>query len=242
MLWNLTFDNPVFGAIEETYYPVLIEGYAPAVLLIFLSILIGLIGSAIGVCFIGVTVIVIEARKRLMRSLVLFRNPYLFSLSIVLLTAVLCFPELVGDYMALPLRRAFSDLITQDSMQHSENARDWLNVSVYLSVLLYGLSRFWFTPFSITMPIPCGLFFPCLVLGAAFGRFFGEALKDIFPLPWEDENQFPGMMAIIGSAAVATSVTQTLSVAVIMVELTGQMVLFIPITVGSDVFTLEVRI
>jgi chloride channel 2 len=31
------------------------------------------------------------------------------------------------------------------------------------------------------MPIPCGMFMPLFVVGAAFGRLIGEIISSIFP-------------------------------------------------------------
>ena len=46
--------------------------------------------------------------------------------------------------------------------------------------------------------VPSGLFVPCILTGAAWGRMFGVALTTIFPKgTWGD----PGTYALIGAAA-----------------------------------------
>jgi len=47
----------------------------------------------------------------------------------------------------------------------------------------------------------------------------------------EPTGELPGIMAVVGAAAVGAGVTQTFSVAVLMFELTGQIVLLVPVTI-----------
>lgn len=70
---------------------------------------------------------------------------------------------------------------------------------------------------AVTCPIPAGVFTPIFTLGASFGRLFGFILFCIFDF----DRSYIGMYAIIGAAGVASSVTRTISVCVIVFELTG---------------------
>lgn len=60
-----------------------------------------------------------------------------------------------------------------------------------------------------------------------YGRIFGEILKIMFPnFPIE-----PGAYAVIGAASIASSVTHTISTAVIAIELTKEINLLLPVLI-----------
>jgi chloride channel 2 len=95
---------------------------------------------------------------------------------------------------------------------------------------LYTTVKFVAIVFSVTQPLPVGLFSPVFLLGGAFGRLFGEvahylaAEYDLFDLnfqPWE--------FALIGAAAFSGGVTRTVSTAAIVYELSGESHLRIPL-------------
>lgn len=84
-----------------------------------------------------------------------------------------------------------------------------------------------------TMPIPCGMFMPQFVVGAAFGRLIGEIISTIFPngIPGSDQPIFPGVYAVVGAAALTGAITHSVSVAMICCEITGQLIYIIPLMV-----------
>ena len=65
---------------------------------------------------------------------------------------------------------------------------------------------------------PAGLFVPILVAGAAFGRCFAE-LADLSGVV----SPSYGSYAVIGAAGLAAGVTQSVSVTVILMEMTADM-------------------
>ena len=77
---------------------------------------------------------------------------------------------------------------------------------------------------AISSPIPAGIFTPTFVLGAGFGRLYGYVLRCIIG-PSINEAAY----AIIGAACVTSSVTRTVSVAMIVFELNGQLSYMIPV-------------
>ncbi|KAL7080389.1 hypothetical protein ACQ4LE_000873 [Meloidogyne hapla] len=86
-----------------------------------------------------------------------------------------------------------------------------------------------------TLPIPAGIFGPSFVLGAAIGRFIGEIMASLYPSGLRGPNDlqiFPGVYAIVGSAALTGGVTHTVSVAVIVFELTGQLLHILPVMIA----------
>lgn len=88
-----------------------------------------------------------------------------------------------------------------------------------------------------TFPVPCGAFVPSLKIGGAFGRFFGEILHQIFPhgLIYDGIASaiVPGGYAIVGAAAFSAALTRSIAVAVIVLEVTGQLTHLIPILLAT---------
>lgn len=84
-----------------------------------------------------------------------------------------------------------------------------------------------------TFPVPCGAFVPSLKIGAGFGRLFGEVLYQIFPngIVYDGVANaiIPGGYALVGAAAFSAALTRSIAVAVIVLEVTGQLTHLIPI-------------
>lgn len=62
---------------------------------------------------------------------------------------------------------------------------------------------------------------PTFVVGAAFGRLFGEIVSTLFPdglSGGTDHPIFPGIYAVVGAAALTGAITKSVSVAVICCE------------------------
>jgi chloride channel 2 len=102
--------------------------------------------------------------------------------------------------------------------------------SVFLNLLLFLVYKIVFTAVSITLPIPCGVFGPVFVIGAALGRFTGETFGMIFPALAAKHTA--GAFAVVGAAAVSGAVTRTISTAVIVFELTTQLSHILPVLVA----------
>ncbi|KAJ3338588.1 glycerol ethanol, ferric requiring protein [Gonapodya sp. JEL0774] len=103
--------------------------------------------------------------------------------------------------------------------------------------------------------IPGGVYVPCLAVGACFGRMVGIAVEGL--RGWTSESAFwagcgegvcvtPGTYALLGAMAfLGGSSRLTLSLTVIMFELTGQLSLIVPtmvvLTVAKSVATLTLN-
>lgn len=98
-----------------------------------------------------------------------------------------------------------------------------------------------FTSISLGLPIPCGLFTPVFIMGAAFGRFVGEVARYIVTDVWQGPAIIAGGYAVVGAAGLSAGVTRTLSTAVIVFELTGQLQYFMPVLVRATRSPEEVR-
>ena len=93
----------------------------------------------------------------------------------------------------------------------------WVNLPAFF------IMKFILTGISITLPISCGLYTPIFALGAVLGRFIGELICLASP------GTSPAGFAIVGAAAMASGATHTVSTAVIILELTGQMNHMLPV-------------
>jgi len=100
-----------------------------------------------------------------------------------------------------------------------------------------------------TMPIPAGVFIASMAIGAGFGRLFGEAIYAWFPDGLHGDTARlinPGVYAVVGASYCATAyrnprtgaasftgaVTHTISVSVIILELTGSVSFILPIMIS----------
>jgi len=91
--------------------------------------------------------------------------------------------------------------------------------------------KFFFCLVSITLPIPCGMYMPMFACGGVLGRFVGE-FAHIF-----DPSVVPGGYALVGAAAMAGGVTRTISSAVIVFEVTGELRHILPVLLAVLVST-----
>lgn len=118
---------------------------------------------------------------------------------------------------------------------------------VYKSLFFLTLAlifKFAITIFTFGMAIPTGLFIPSMAMGAITGRIIGVLMEQIafnYPDLWIFQNacstgencMTPGLYAMVGAAAVLAGVTRmTVSLVVIMFELTGNADFIVPVMVA----------
>jgi chloride channel 2 len=78
-----------------------------------------------------------------------------------------------------------------------------------------------------TLPVPTGALIPAFKIGAGLGRICGEAMH-----VWFGDKIIPGGYATVGAAAFTGAVTHTLSISVIVFEMTGQITHCIPMLIS----------
>jgi chloride channel 2 len=113
-------------------------------------------------------------------------------------------------------------------------AARWSNPSLRINLAIYTVCKFVFTSVAVGCPISCGVFTPVFLIGAALGRLYGELLNDFTPV---DMMITAGGYAVVGAAAMAAGVTRTVSTAVIVFELTGQLNHMLPVLVAVLIAT-----
>ncbi|ETV85499.1 hypothetical protein, variant [Aphanomyces astaci] len=74
------------------------------------------------------------------------------------------------------------------------------------------------------LPLSCGIFTPLFTFGAVVGRLYGEVLRVLVYT-----GVSPAAYAVVGAACFASAATHTVSTAVIVFELTGQLSHMLPV-------------
>jgi H+/Cl- antiporter ClcA len=93
--------------------------------------------------------------------------------------------------------------------------------------LIFFAIWYLFTIYTSGTAVPSGIFMPCILVGCAYGRVYGIILEHWFP---DNPNIHGQSYSIIGAAAMLSGSTRlTYSLAVIMLETTQNVNLFLPI-------------
>lgn len=106
-----------------------------------------------------------------------------------------------------------------------------LEESSYDVAMLAGFAPIYFllATWTYGLFVPSGLFVPCILTGAAWGRLWGVALRKLFP---KGNWGHTGSYALIGAAATLGGVVRmTISLTVILMEATGNISFGIPIMI-----------
>ncbi|XP_018904088.2 chloride channel protein 2 isoform X2 [Bemisia tabaci] len=180
-------------------------------------------------------------------SAFLQRNRFLYPGFVVLAATSVSFPLGLGKYMA-------GDLNTHDqvsglfsnftwtkgefTVQEAQILQHWTtdNTDVFVSLAGFMLYTYVFSIIGSTIPVPSGSFIPVFKIGAAFGRIVGEMIHIWFPYGVRHGNFIapiiPGGYATVGAAAFSGAVTHTISVSVIVFEMTGQITHIVPVMIA----------
>ncbi|XGW09596.1 hypothetical protein V3C99_011685 [Haemonchus contortus] len=119
--------------------------------------------------------------------------------------------------------------------------------SAFWQLIMALIFKFIFTIFTFGIKVPCGLFVPSIAMGAIAGRLVGMSMEGIFQSfqtqgghssYWScqigKDCVMPGLYAMVGAAAVLGGVTRmTVSLVVIMFELTGSLEFIVPTMVAT---------
>ncbi|KAJ8378093.1 hypothetical protein AAFF_G00248070 [Aldrovandia affinis] len=190
---------------------------------------------------------------------VLMRNRLVYPALVTLLVSTLTFP-LGSDSSWLGRRNGnlsssdrVSDLTQHESLVALLDNRTWTkhgvadefyyigpvkvwkhpHVNVFITLIFFIIMKFWMSALATTMPVPCGAFMPVFLIGAAFGRLVGEIMATWFPDSIHpDGSIYPIVPIRGGAAALSGAVTHTVSTAVIVFELTGQISHILPVMIA----------
>ncbi|XP_059543194.1 chloride channel protein 2 isoform X1 [Myotis daubentonii] len=188
-------------------------------------------------------------RKQKTINRFLMKKRLLFPALVTLLISTLTFPPGLGQFMAGQLSQK-ETLVTLfdnrtwvrqglvEELEPPGTSQAWSppRANVFLTLVIFILMKFWMSALATTIPVPCGAFMPVFVIGAAFGRLVGESMAAWFPDGIHTDSStyriVPGGYAVVGAAALAGAVTHTVSTAVIVFELTGQIAHILPVMIA----------
>lgn len=180
---------------------------------------LGLICGLIGALFVHLTYGFICIRKHALVRWTTHRYRY------TLLVAGLC---ALCTYQAGYLQLSDKDVLRSMFRDIEDKERDqpWEEPSTGFNLLIFTLCKLLMTALSYSTPVPCGIFIPTFTAGATLGRLYGYILGKV------GSTAHIGVYAVVGAAALTSSVTHTLSVAVIVFELTGDMHYMLPMLIA----------
>ncbi|XP_043860434.1 chloride channel protein 2 isoform X4 [Dromiciops gliroides] len=188
-------------------------------------------------------------RKQKTINRFLMKKRLLFPALVTLLISTLTFPPGFGQFMAGQLSQK-ETLVTlfdnrtwvrqgiMEDLEMPSTSQAWSppRANVFLTLVIFILMKFWMSALATTIPVPCGAFMPVFVIGAAFGRLVGESMAAWFPDGIHTDSStyriVPGGYAVVGAAALSGAVTHTVSTAVIVFELTGQIAHILPVMIA----------
>ncbi|KAK1931251.1 Chloride channel protein F [Phytophthora citrophthora] len=159
-------------------------------------------------------------------------SPFIYAAMVAFLFSLVEYP--VGSFMQLTQRQTIDDMFSTKTLTSDEVATathlsvdfgsSWTSPSLILNLFAYVIVRFWALAISATVFVPSGIVTPVFAIGAALGRLFGEVVVILS----EGELSIGGY-AVVGAASFTAGVTGTISIAVIVFELTGQLSYMIPV-------------
>nr|XP_034989355.1 chloride channel protein 2 isoform X1 [Zootoca vivipara] len=188
-------------------------------------------------------------RKQKAINRFLMKKRLLFPALVTLLIATLTFPPGFGQFMAGQLtqketlvtlfdNRTWAKQGLAEEFEYVGPSEAWKHPrsNVFVTLVVFILMKFWMSALATTIPVPCGAFMPVFVIGAAFGRLVGESMAAWFPDGIHTDSNIyrivPGGYAVVGAAALSGAVTHTVSTAVIVFELTGQISHILPVMIA----------
>jgi chloride channel 2 len=244
-IWTNRADTVVamFRTAFKVEYP-----YDPLELFVFAGI--GAVCGVAGWLYVYLHrryVLWMRGNKRLTKFLQ--KNRFIYPTSVALLLASATFPPGLGMFHAGILgthdqvEELFSNITWCDTSpnlppEHHHIVENWTTpyTSIFTNLAIYIAYTFFGSILASTLPVPTGVVIPTFKTGAAFGRLIGEAVAFWFPLgiSYGEFKHFivPGGYATAGAAAFTGAVTHTISISVIVFEMTGQITHIIPVLIA----------
>lgn len=220
--------------------------------------LLGALGGIIGSMFIKFNVRWSYIRK----TSILAQYPVIEVLAIAFITSFIGYPNeftrmnsselikllfstcgIADVSMLCDYQRNFTDKIDSPNRIYIAEAGPGVYKSLFFLTLAL-MFKFVITIFTFGMAIPTGLFIPAMTMGAITGRIIGVLMEQVafkYPDLWIFQNacstgencMTPGLYAMVGAAATLAGVTRmTVSLVVIMFELTGNADFIVPVMVA----------
>ena len=187
---------------------------------IFLFALLGALSGLLGACFVYSASKLIYLRAHMAYPQIHTRFRY--TLFVTLICAVVNYS---APFLQLSDKAVINQMFRSEKLSTYEQLY-WNNPSTIFNLAVYVFIKLSLTALSISCQIPCGFVAPVFTGGAAFGRLFGYIVDLVL------KTEHKGIYAVVGAASLVSSVTHTLSIAIIVFELTGQMNYLLPMMTG----------
>jgi len=201
----------------------------------FFTIIIGIFGGLYGAFVIKWNMKVVEYRKKYLKDYAITEAAVL-----ALVTALIAYPNV---FLRIDMTEIMGILFKECEGPEGEDYYGLCQqseVGRMITLLLFAtILRTAGTIFSYGCKVPCGIFVPSMAIGATFGRMLGLIAKS-WQSAYPDFFLFsscqpdvpcitPGTYAFLGAAAALCGVMRiTVSVVVIMFELTGRVTYILP--------------
>jgi len=195
-------------------------------------IIVGLLGGILGTVFIRFHEVVVHIRRKYQRKLC-GSNPFIIAIFVVGLFTVSCFS--IGKTMNHPARNSIPALFDDQTSTLKTDAVWGAKPGMYTNLVIFIVLNSVFTALSIGLSVPCGVFAPIFIVGAAYGRLMGEFFRDVTLNTSYLTVESPAVYSVIGAAALASGLTKTISPAVIAMELTNDVQLAMPILLSVTI-------
>lgn len=202
--------------------------------------LLGILGGLYGSLFIKLNMRIAEWR----RSHPIFKGPVLEVIFVTLITALINFPikfmRAQASELVYVLFAECAD-IQDDQLGLCKSGK--ANTGVIVLLLVSALLGFFLASLTFGLQIPAGIILPSMAIGALYGRAVGLVVDVwqaahpgwiVFAACEPDKPCItPGTYAIVGAASALGGATRlTVSVVVIMFELTGALTYVLPIMIA----------
>uniref|UniRef100_A0A672IS00 Chloride channel 2c n=1 Tax=Salarias fasciatus TaxID=181472 RepID=A0A672IS00_SALFA len=182
---------------------------------------IGIASGFGGALFVYLNRLIVQfIRKQKAINRFLMKKRLLYPALVTLLISTLTFPPGFGQFMAGKLTQKESLVTLLDNRTWAKqgiaeefdyigNSQAWKHpqVNVFVTLVLFIVMKFWMSALATTIPVPCGAFMPVFVIGKK-------------------------QIAFVCAAALSGAVTHTVSTAVIVFELTGQISHILPVMIA----------
>lgn len=215
---------------------------------LFIFALVGVFGGLSGAVFVLFHrryVLFMRNNKKI--STFLKFNRFIYPSLVSVFIASLFYPSGFGRYLATTLSTKqqvgalfanFTWLSDDLSVEQVDRLSHWdvANTNLFVALGIFMAANFFLSILASTLPVPTGSLIPIFKVGAAFGRIIGEAMYLWFPEGIRTAGVLhpilPGGYAIVGAAAFSAGVTHTVSISVVVAEMTGQIQHIIPVLVA----------
>ncbi|XP_059218337.1 chloride channel protein 2 isoform X7 [Stomoxys calcitrans] len=215
---------------------------------LFVFALMGVVCGLGGAAYVWVHrryVLFMRSNKKMNKFLQ--KNRFLYPGFLALLVSTISFPLGTGQFIAgeLGTHEQVSQLFSNFTwsredltVEQAAIVTHWVTpyTNVFINLTCYVVFTFVFSIIASTIPVPSGIFIPVFKIGAGLGRLIGESMHLWFPNGVRYGGRLspinPGGYAVVGAAAFSGAVTHTVSVAVIVFEMTGQITHVVPVMIA----------